>query len=188
MSSGVLVIIIIAVILLLVMILAGIGFYIIVRKSDKERETEEVSKIALSGKYSVALRPVAESLAEKKPGMAKLEEWLNTQSISEEQKKKYLKDWQTSIEKTIKTINEGDMNGVTAYRIEIGKKDSEICKFLHPDNFVTRNQINSNAEILPPYYFGSDSVIMPKQPDGTGWKSVTPKDGSYEVPSWQQIV
>ena len=188
MSSGIFVIAIIAVILLLVIVLAGIGFYIIVHKSNKEKETDEFSKIELSGKYSVALRPAAESLADKKPNMAELEEWLNFQDISEEQKKKYLKDWQASIDKTIKTINEGDINGVTAYRIEVGKKDGEICKFLHADNFISRNQISNNAEILPPYCLGSDSTVVPKPPNTSGWKSVVPKDGSYEVPDWRQIV
>lgn len=191
MSSGELVIIVIAAILLLTIVLAGIGFYIVVHKSNKEKETAELEKIALSGKYSVALRPAAESLAEKKPSTAELEEWLNSQGICEEQKNKLLEEWKNSIEKTIKTVNDGDINGVTAYKVAIGKKDSEICAFLHVDNFITRNQISNNAEILPPYCLGSDSVVVPKQPwdkDAGGWQSVVPKDGTYEVPDWRQIV
>jgi hypothetical protein len=193
MSSEELVIVVVVAILLLTMILAGIGVYILVHKSNKEKETEEISKIALSGKYSAALRPVAQSLAEKKPGRAELEEWLNSQGIGEEQKNEYLEDWQKTIDKNIKTVNEGDMNGVTTYRIALGPKDKSICHFLHPDHFITREQINRNAEILPPYCLGSDSVVVPKHPweknDGSdGWKAVLPKDGRYDMPDWRQIV
>ncbi len=193
MSSGELVIIIIVAILLLTIILAGIGVYILVHKSNKEKETEEISKIALSGKYSVALRPVADSFAEKKPSITEIEEWLNSQGIGEEQKKKLLEEWQQSINRSIKTINEGDMGGVTTYRIAFGSKDKNICLFLHPDHFITREQINRNAEILPPYCLGSDSAVVPKLPweknDGAGgWKAVLPKDGRYDVPEWRQIV
>jgi len=193
MTSGQLVIIIIVAILLLTAILAGIGVYISVHKSNKEKETEEISKIAVSGKYSVALRPIADSFAEKKPTIAEIEEWLNSQGIGQEQKKKLLEDWQQSINQSIKTINEGDINGVTTYRIALGPKDKNICHFLHPDHFITREQISRSAEILPPYCLGSDSSVVPKHPweknDGSnGWKAVLPKDGKYDVLEWRQIV
>ncbi|MDR1829459.1 MAG: hypothetical protein LBQ76_01675 [Candidatus Fibromonas sp.] len=188
------VIIIIVAILLLTAILAVIGIHISVNKSNKEKETEEISKIAVSGKYSVALRPATDSFAEKKPAMAEIEEWLHFQSIGEEQKKKLLEDWQQSINQSIKTINEGDINGVTTYRIALGPKDKKICGFLHPDHFITREQISRNADILPPYCLGSDSTVVPKLPweknDGTtsGWKAVLPKNGGYDIPEWRQIV
>ncbi|MCL2283929.1 MAG: hypothetical protein FWC26_11495 [Fibromonadales bacterium] len=193
MSSEQFVIIVIGAILLLVAILAVIGVYILVHKSNREKDTEELSKIVLSGKYSVALRPVAESLEEKKPSMAEIEGWLNSQNISEEEKSKYLADWQKSINQNIKTINEGDMNGITTYRIVLGPKDKGICKFLPPDHFITRDQIKRSAEILPPYYFGSDSAVVPKPPWDTangsnGWKAVLLVDGKYAVPDWRQIV
>ena len=184
---------IVVAILLLTVILSGIGAYIVIHSSNSEKEKEEISKIAVSGKYAAVLRSAADSLAEKKPGIAEIEEWLNSQDASEEQKNKLMENWQNSLNETIKTINEGDMNGITTYRIELGPKDKNICQFLHRDHFFTRDQINKNAEILPPYFLGSDSKVVPKHAwdnaDGTGgWKSVVPKDGSYGVPNWQQIV
>lgn len=184
---------IIAGILLVTMALVFIGIYIVVHNSNKDKETEEVSKIAVSGKYAVVLRSAADLLAEKKPRKVEIEEWLNSQGVGEEQKNRYLKDWQNSINQTIKTINDGDANGVTTYRIAIGQKDGNLCQFLHPDHFITRDQINRYAEILPPYCLGSDSAVTPKLPweknDGTdGWKAVLPKDGRYEVPDWRQMV
>ncbi|MDR0516796.1 MAG: hypothetical protein LBH25_07080 [Fibromonadaceae bacterium] len=187
------VIYIIVVILLITAALSCYGIYIIVHNSNKEKEKEGALKIAMSGKYAAALRPIAEVLAEKKPAKAEVQEWLNSQAISEEQKKKSLENWQNSINKTIKTIDEGDANGITAYRIEVGEKDRDICQFLHQDNFLTRQQLGKYAELLPPYCIGSDSVVVPKQPwdnaDGTGgWKSVMPKDGRYEVPDWKRML
>ena len=187
------VIAIVAGILFVVLVLACIGSYIVVHKSNKEKDTEEITKIAVSGKYAAVLRPVADSLAEKKPGKAELEEWLNAQGISKEQKNKYLEDWQNSINEIIKTVTDGDMNGVTTYRVAVGQKDKNLCQFLPPDHFITRDQINRYAELLPPYCLGSDSIIVPKLPwekndDSSGWKAVLPKDGVYEVPNWRQMV
>jgi len=180
-------------ILLLTVVLSGIGAYIVIRGSNSEKEKEEFLKIAVSGKYAAVLRPVADSLAEKKPSKAEIEEWLNSQGTSAEQKTKLMEDWQNSLDETIKTINEGDVNGVTTYRIDLGPKDKNLCGFLHKGHFLTRDQINRNAEILPPYCLGSDSKVVPKHAwDNTdetgGWKSVVPKDGDYGVPAWQQMV
>jgi hypothetical protein len=187
------VIAIVSAILLLIITLSGIGAYIVIHSSNSEKEKEGISKIAVSGKYAVALHPVADSLAEKKPSKAEIEKWLNSQGIAAEQKNKLMENWQNSLSETIKTINEGDINGVTTYRIDIGPKDKGICSFLHKGHFFTRDQINRNAEILPPYCLGSDSKVIPKHAwentDETGgWKSVVPKEGSYGVPNWRQIV
>jgi hypothetical protein len=182
---------IVVAILLLVMILAGIGAYIVVHGSNREKEKEEISKIAMSGKYAAAMCSAADLLAEKKPNKTEIEEWLTAHCHNEKQKNELIVNWQNAINETIKIINDGDLNGVTTYRIEFGPKDKKACQFLHIDHFITREQINRNAELLPPYYFGSDSKVVPKLPwdnkDGTSWKSVVPKDGQYEVPNWRQI-
>jgi len=184
---------IVILILILTITLAGIGAYIVIHHSNSEKEKEGISKIAVSGKYAAVLRPIADSLAEKKPSKAEIEVWLNLQGTSAEKKNSLMENWQHSLNETIKTISEGDINGTTTYRIDIGTKDKKICDFLHKDHFFTRDQINKNAEILPPYCLGSDSKVVPKHAwdntDGTGgWKSVVPKNGNYGVPNWQQIV
>jgi len=180
-------------ILLLAITLTGIGAYIVIHHSNGEREKEVTTKIAVSGKYAAVLRPVADSLAEKKPSKTKIEEWLNSQGIDAEQKERLIESWENSLNETIKTVSEGDINGVTTYRVALGPKDKTLCAFLHKGHFFTRDQINRNAEILPPYCLGSDSKLVPKHAwDNTeetgGWKSIVPKDGNYGVPDWQQIV
>jgi len=185
------VIAIVAAIMLVVITLACVGVYILVHNSNKEKEKEEISKIAVSGKYAAAMFPAADLLAEKKPGKKEIEEWLIANCPNEKQRNELIKNWQDAINKTIKTINEGDSNGVSTYRIEFGPKDKNVCPFLPQDHFITREQINKYAELLPPYYFGSDSVVVPKLPwdnaDGTSWKAVTPRDGQYEIPDWRRM-
>jgi cell division protein YceG involved in septum cleavage len=181
------VITIIVVILITIIVLACIGASIVVRGHNAEKE--ETLKILLSGKYSVALIPVAETLAQKKPSKAELEEWLNAQGISAEQKSEYMESWQNSLDEVIKTVNEGDMNEVKAYQIVPGKKSENICSFLPQDNFISRDQIIRNSEILPPYFFGCDCTVIPKLPTSAGsWKPIVPKDGIYELPDWRQMV
>jgi len=180
-------------ILLLAITLTGIGAYIVIHHSNIEKDKEGTAKIAVSGKYAAVLRPMADLLAERKPSKAEIEQWLDLQGVDAAQKKRLMESWQNSLNETIKTVSEGDVNGVTTYRIDLGTKDKGVCKFLHKDHFFTRDQINRNAEILPPYCLGSDSKVVPKHAwDNTGetggWKSVVPKDGSYGVPNWQQIV
>jgi hypothetical protein len=181
------VIAIVAGILFVLIILASIGFYIVIHSNNAEKE--ETSKILLSGKYSVALKPVANLLAEKKPGKDALEEWLNSQELSAEKKNKYLESWQNSINSVIKTINEGDINEVKAYQIVVNEKCENLCKFLPRDNFITRDQITRNAEILPPYFLGCNCSVVPKLPASTGnWQAILPTDDHYDVPDWRQIV
>jgi len=180
-------------ILLLAITLTGIGAYIVIHHSNIEKEKEVTAKIAVSGKYAAVLRSVADLLAEKKPGKEEIEKWLDLQGIDAEQKKHLMENWQNSLNETIKTVCDGDANGVTTYRVALGPKDKAICKFLTKGHFFTRDQINRNAEILPPYCLGGDSKLVPKHAwDNTeetgGWKSVIPKDGDYGVPDWQQIV
>jgi hypothetical protein len=177
------------IILVVIITLACIGASIVIKGNNNEKEKEETSKILLSGKYSIALIPATQLLSEKKPSKAQLEEWLNSQSISEDQKTKYLEIWQNSLDETIKTINEGDINEVKTFQIVVGPKSKNICHFLPSDNFITRDQITKNAEILPPYFFGCDCSVIPKLPTGNdNWQPVASKDGIYDVPDWRQMV
>lgn len=184
------VIIIIAIVLLSI-ILAGIGAYVVIHSSDEKEEAKPV--IDVSGQYAVVVRPARESLTAVKPAEASLRSWLETQQqLTKEEREDYIRQWNADLEATIKTIDEGDRNGIATYRIELGPKGKQYCKFVSEDNFVTREQIRNHAEILPPYVFGCDCKLLPKQPwenpSKSGWKPVIPTRGnSYDVPDWRQF-
>ena len=184
------VIIVIAIILLSI-ILAGIGAYVVIHSADEKEEVKPV--IDVSGQYAVVVRPARESITAVKPSEASLRSWLETQEqLTPEQRKEYLDKWNAAIEETIKTIDDGDQNGTVTYRIELGPKGKEYVKFVHEENFITREQIRNHAEILPPYVLGCDCKLLPKQPwenpSKSGWKAVVPTHGSnYDVPDWRQL-
>ncbi|WP_407444059.1 hypothetical protein [Fibrobacter sp.] len=183
--------IIIIAIVVLSIILAGIGAYVVIHSADEKEEVKPV--IDVSGQYAVVVRPARESLTAVKPGEASLRSWLETQEqLMPEQREAYINEWNAALEETIKTIDDGDKNGVATYRIELGPKGKNYCKFVNEDNFVTREQIRNHAEILPPYVFGCDCKLLPKQPwenpSKSGWKAVIPTRGSsYDVPDWRQF-
>lgn len=183
-------IIIVIAIIVLSIILAAIGAYVIIHSSDERDEPKQV--IDVSGQYAVVVRPARESLTAVKPSEASLRSWLDTQNLSNEQKEDLIAQWNTTLEETIRTVDEGDKNGTATYRIVLGPKGREYCKFVTEDNFITREQIRNHAEILPPYVLGCDCKLLPKQPwenpSKSGWKAVVPSHGSsYDIPDWRHL-
>ena len=184
-------VVIVIVIVLLSIILAGIGAYVVIHSADEKEEIKPV--IDVSGKYAVVVRPARESITAVKPSENSIRAWLETQAqLTPEQRKEYLDKWNEALEETIRTIDEGDQNGTVTYRIELGPKGKEYCKFVHEENFITREQIRNHAEILPPYVLGCDCKLLPKQPwenpSKSGWKAVLPTHGStYDVPDWRHL-
>ena len=177
--------------IILSVILAGIGAYVVIHSADEKEEVKPV--IDVSGKYAVVVRPARESLTAVKPSENSIRAWLETQEqLTPEQRKEYLDNWNAAIEETIKTIDEGDQNGTVTYRIELGPKGKQYVKFVHEENFITREQIRNHAEILPPYVLGCDCRLLPKlpweNPSKSGWKAVIPTHGNtYDVPDWRQL-
>ena len=184
-------IIIVIVIILLSIILACIGAYVVIHSADEKEEVKPV--IDVSGQYAVVVRSARESITAVKPSEASLRSWLETQEqLTPEQRSALIAQWNETIEDTIRTIDEGDKNGTATYRIEIGPKGKNYCKFVNEDNFITREQIRNHAEILPPYVLGCDCRLLPKQPwenpSKSGWKAVVPTHGNtYDVPDWRQL-
>lgn len=183
------VIIVIAIIVLSI-ILAAIGAYVVIHSSDEKDEPKRV--IDVSGQYAVVVRPARESLMAVKPSEASLRSWLDSKGISQDSKEALIAKWNASLEETIRTVDEGDKNGTATYRIELGPKGRNYCKFVSDENFITREQIRNHAEILPPYVLGCDCRLLPKQPwenpSKSGWKAVVPAHGNtYDVPDWRQL-
>ena len=183
-------VIIVIAIIVLSLILAAIGAYVVVHNSDEKEEAKPI--IDVSGQYAVVNRSAKERLIAVKPSEASLRAWLETQDLTPESREDLIRQWNESMEETIRTINEGDQNGTATYRIEIGPKGKNYCKFVDEDNFITREQIRHHAEILPPYVLGCDCKLMPRHPWETqskaDWKAVIPTHGnSYDVPDWRQL-
>jgi hypothetical protein len=183
-------IIIVIAIVLLSIVLAGIGIYVGTRNSDEKEQSKPV--IDVSGQYAAIGRPARETLTAVKPSEASIRAWLETQDLTPEQRLSYIEQWNNTLEETIRTIDEGDKNGTATYRIVLGPKGKNYCKFVSEENFITREQIRNHAEILPPYVLGCDCKLLPKQPwenpSKSGWKAVIPTHGNtYSIPDWRQL-
>lgn len=176
-------------IILLSIILAGIGAYIVINSSDEKEKP--LSIIDVSGQYAVLVRPVRQSLEERKPSSQQVREWLATQNLPPEDQERYVAQWESSLEETVRVVDEGDKNGTVTYRIVLSEEGKKRCTFLTEENYITREQIRNHAEILPPYYPGCGCKLTPKlpweNPGKAGWKSVVPVDGQYKVPDWRQL-
>jgi hypothetical protein len=147
-------IIIVIAIVLLSIVLAGIGIYVGMHNSDEKETTKPI--IDVSGQYAAIGRPARETLTAVKPSEASIRAWLETQNLTPEQRLAYIEQWNRTLEETIKTIDEGDKQGVATYRIVIGPKGKNYCKFVSEENFITLEQIRNHAEILSPYVLGCD--------------------------------
>lgn len=184
-------IIIIIAIVILSIILAAIGAYVGIHSSDDNEEPKQI--IDVSGQYAAIERPARESLSAVKPSEASIRAWLETRTeLTPQQRASYIARWNAALEETIRTIDEGDRIGTATYRIVIGPKGHRYCKFIHEENFITREQIRNHAEILPPYVLGCDCKLLPKQPwenpSKSGWKAVIPTHGNtYNIPDWRQL-
>ena len=184
-------VVIVITIIVLSIILAAVGAYVVIHSTEEKEEIKPV--IDVSGQYAVVVRPARESITAVKPSEVSLRSWLETQAqLSPEQREEYIRQWNKSIEETIRTIDEGDKNGTVTYRIELGPKGKKYVQFAGEDNFITREQIRNHAEILPPYVLGCDCRLLPKQPwenpSKSGWKAIVPSHGNtYNVPDWRQL-
>lgn len=183
-------VIIVIAIIVLSLVLAAIGAYVAVHNSDEKEEAKPI--IDVSGQYAVVVRPARELLTAVKPSETSLRSWLEAKGVDQETREELIRQWNASMEETIRTLDEGDKNGTATYRIALGEKGKNYCTFIGEDNFITREQIRNHAEILPPYVLGCDCKLMPKQPWETpskaGWKAVIPSHGNtYDVPDWRQL-
>jgi hypothetical protein len=176
-------------IVVLSLILASIGAYVVIHNADEKEKTPAM--IDVSGQYAVLVRPARESIEKVKPKLEEVQAWLLTQNISDEERSRLLSQWTTSLNESIRVVDEGDKNGTVTYRVVLGPKCRTFCTFMSDDNYITREQIRNHAEILPPYILGCDCKLVPKHPwenpGKAGWKALVPENGVYRVPDWRHI-
>ncbi|NLB63477.1 MAG: hypothetical protein GX801_05140 [Fibrobacter sp.] len=182
------------IIILFALALAAIGAWVAIQSRNNQDEAELSKKIERSGSYGVLRHSIREDLKHAKPAMAEIKAWLQQpeQNLSPEQVDNYIQQWQNSLDQVISTVEEGDSEGISTFRILIKDKDKDLCCFLHEDNFITREQIHNHPYLLPPYYPGCSCELTLKQPwdnpSKSGWKSLLPQeDGKYKVPDWRQL-
>ena len=180
----------ILVLILLAVSLVLIGIGLIFSLGSEGDTTDNISKITKSGQYSIVKESPRKKLALTKPSPEQIQEWLKTQSdLSPERIEELLHQWENQIAHIIQIIERGDQEGVEIYGYEIRTSDPQICSFIGDSTYVTREQIFNHPELLPPFYLGDTTSMVPKEAwfgdEKADWVSLLPVQGKYQVPDWR---
>ncbi len=182
---------IILLIIALIIVLVGLGASIVIGEKSSAEDPQE--QIKVSGKYNVNVKPIRDELYKVKPSTAEIREFLENGSdnFTNEQMEVYIQQWEDSLEYTIKTLEDGYRQDVQTFRYVIPEKEQKHCQFLGRGNYITRIQIYSHPELLPPFCLGDEIKLVSKEAweanDEGGWVPITPVEGRYLVPDWRQI-
>jgi hypothetical protein len=171
------------------LVLIGFGFY--ASSNSGQPNEDEMDKITKSGQYSIVKESPRKKLKEHKPSLEDIKSWVSDQDLSDEQKEQLINRWTISLEESITAIEHGDRSGVEIYGYEIKTSDPVICSFIDDSTYVTREQIYNYPELLPPFYPGDATKIIPKEAwfgdEKADWVSLLPVQGKYQVPDWRHF-
>jgi hypothetical protein len=175
---------------LLIALSATAAYFIFQKKEEKEFPT-----IHASGIFSLVRQSPREALNERRLTVEQVREALENAAnpgLVNAPAEKYLKLWEEMMELSINTIEKGDMEGLQTYSYKIPDKDLESCRGLTGSIYVTREQLQNFANLIPPFHLGCQAALIPKQAhqtnlDGTGWKPLLPVAGKYPTPDWRTV-
>jgi len=84
------------------------------------------------------------------------------QTLTDEDKHALLNQWNSSINTSITTVEEGDQCDVEFYYFDFIPTECPVCKqYFTKGKFVTREEIFLNPCILPPFHPGCTCKIQP---------------------------
>ena len=120
------------------------GIYSIVRKSPR--------------KDLAALRPKEEEIGKYLEGVAAD---INGRPITPRDRSALIKRWKAQMEANLLAIEAGDKTGAAFYYYD---DTCPVCEhFITKGNFVTREEIYKNPQIIPPFHLGCTSVLSVHQ-------------------------
>jgi len=120
-----------------------------------------------SGIYSIMRKTPRGALMKVKPGEEEIRKYLeglneNLDTITCDEIEAIVKNWNTSIENSIKAVEIGDNNSVEFYFFDFSPVDCPVCgNFLKKGQFVTREEIYKHPELLPPFHINCTTVLHP---------------------------
>ncbi len=188
MSTGLLLIIIAAVFFLVAII------YFVFRTSEEEES--EIATQFTSGVYAVYRSSPRENINSIKPDKEKLQEYvrtqnedINSQPLNEEDKSLAIEHYLNKLEENICIIEKADSDGAQNFMLVSGE-DCPACKNMKGQNpSVSRKELHSHPELIPPYFPGCDCTLSPISE--TDSIDVTPLEKDqfehYDLPNWKNI-
>jgi hypothetical protein len=157
--------ILISIALLTVLIL--IALKMALNRKEAGGDDSKGPTIHVSGVYSILRQSPREELASLRPGeedisqyLTGLSEDINGISLDSASRAALLKHWKVQMEVNLREIETGDKNGAAFYYYEYTPHACSGCApFIKKGNYVTREEIFNNPQIIPPFHLGCTCVL-----------------------------
>jgi hypothetical protein len=184
-------------VLLLVAIRLGLS-----RQKEEELPAEE-TLMHRSGIYSVVRKSPREKMADHKPSIEEIRQYLTAQNedlggcpLSDGDRERLLKKWEEDLERSIASVEAGDHVGTEFYFYSFEGDDPGCEGYVSRGHFVTREEIFHYPQVLPPFHPGCRCVISEYQGGAADLRDTTrtemrPFFTGTELPSlppWKVVV
>jgi len=189
------------------MILAIIGIVLLlgamlvaVRIGMNKTKNEEEMPSALihgSGIYSIIRKSPRDNIGDVKPSQEEIRKYLADKNvnINNTDQEALLSAWNSLMEKNINTIEAGDKSGTEFYFFKYAWPDSVCEKIIPSGRFITREQIYTHPEFIPPFHIGCSCSLQTlegkeKLRDTTEIRSLPfIREGQkITLPDWKEII
>ncbi len=172
----------VAVLILVSLFLAGL-YVALQKKNDEEEQTPQIHN---SGVYRLRRSP-REALLSAKPSEKDLQDHLSGLGLDARDTQALLEQWRDQLEMNLRIIEEADMKEIRTFQYEIPAVQTEAAKAFPSGTYVTRDQLGTHAELIPPFHLGCRAVLTPRNAwEGGDWKPLLPAtEGRYHVPDWR---
>lgn len=85
---------------------------------------------------------------------------LSSINLSKEKIETLLDQWQKYLKKNIETIRKGDIDGISFYFYDFDPEECPVCNdYIKKGQFVTREEIYEQPQIIPPFHIGCTCTI-----------------------------
>jgi hypothetical protein len=105
--------------------------------------------------------------------------------------RRYISSWNSCLENNLAEISEGDKHGIELYYYEVDGSDPVCRGHLLQGTFVTRSDIYSFPEIIPPFHLGCSCRLIrllftPKWLLGKSFHHLFVADELPVLPDWRE--
>jgi hypothetical protein len=194
----------------MILALTGVGLLLVVMLIavrigiNKEKVEEDGLKpvIHASGIYSIIRKSPRESISDYKPSQEEILKYFSNKNVnstdlllSEADKSKLMKQWNSQMEANIFEIEKGDERGAEFYYYKFLWTDPVCSKYISKGRFVTREEIFQHPNIIPPFHLGCGCQLKQYQGkeklhDTTeiGMLPLFREGAAPPLPDWKEIL
>jgi hypothetical protein len=171
---------------------------------DIMQESVREPAIHASGIYSIIRKSPREDLSRIRPQeqeirkyLASLNEDINRQALTGQDREKLVDAWRRSREENIVSVEQGDAKNVEFYYSESeGTRPCPVCSpYIHHGQFVSRQEIFKHPSVIPPFHLGCTTRIMPyrgkenlRETAARGMAPFFTGDTPPSLPAWKDTV